>query len=674
MTNSGKANWTSHGAGDRPVSHAAPIGGGSGLHGEAALSLSSPKKPGLGRSVFAPGSGSSADSELDIPPLPGSKGGGSGKSSWFNFDPSKSVSDLLSDSALKGRFTSSSTVSDSNDAYRLKDRLSAGETPRISISYKDSSADAPKADFIVKKDGTIEVLNNPEKNPDRDIVIQVEGSKEDTKRSAEQQDSIDGLAQYMSERIKTNADYASLSGGKFELDDMHKMLSDKALPKPEELKVPELPAAPPVPEAIQDISNQMNGIRNGGGSGTFDGRQISDASGRREVPPAFDELPPVQAMKETLAAMFKPDEKEPYKTVRHENTGYRVGRYGMGGRSAGNWLGMMLAMDPELAAILGDPPDYSKLQEYLKKHPDKAKALQNKMAAAQKQGMEKLEGDEKVPKGFASKFDDPEFSKGFSEFIGKLGDSNTPQEEISAGMDKFLPKELQETMNQQLIETYAKQIVADKNPDHLTPEDAGKIGIAMHLGRVPTDQELQNPNYKNYREATQNFYQLARAGQFGDGFITVSEHNQKLVAISRNNVGEALWAQTQWSGMVEGGNLGCAASVSRVLQEMGVRVPGSASVVELSNQLAAAGYDRIPISRMNQYRPGDIVYGATGGGSGGNGHIGIIGEVMNGQVWQYDNSSSSGQWTHHTVQAGGSFVPGGRFGPGELFVMRRRGG
>lgn len=775
MTNNAKTGWTgsqgggggerSAGVGDRGVGMPA-LGGGasSGLQGEAAIGLSSPKKGSLGRGAFRGADNSGED--INIPPLsnrgnssqafelsfgkntifpsessdgkksvqpfemsfgknstkpseapdgksstkpsepsesknqakPGEPTDGKDSSnpskpgaaanSWWKFDSAKSVSDLLKETSLKGKFVAHDTQPAADDKDRVADKLQQGETPKISIAYNEAATQGSsktQPDFIVKEDGTIVVVNNPEKNPDREIIIQVEksqknaslmGAEADGKESGmpeAQQQSLLGLSSYMAERITLNPEYVKLSSGKLEIDDKNNLLKELAEKnqKPE-LKMPEIP---PVPPAVEKISDAMNGIRNGGGSGSFDRGSINDAtSGPRTVPPAFDELPPVQAMKETLAAMFKPDEKEPYQTVRRDtNSGYRVGRYGMSGRNAGNWLGMLLAMDPELAAILGDPPDYSKLQEYLKKHPDKAKNLQAKMDTAMKQGMQGLAGQEKVKKEFGEKFNDPEFSQGFSEFVGKLGDSNTPQSEIEAGMKTYLPEELQETMNQQLVENYAKQIVGDKNPDHITPEDAGKIGLAMLMGRVPTEAEFNNPNYKAYTEATQNFYQLARAGQFGPGPIIVTEHNRKLVAAARGNVGEALWAQSPWAGVCEGGNLGCAASVSMVLKELGVRVTGSASVVELSNQLAAAGYDRIPITSMSQYRPGDVVYGATGGGGGGNGHIGIIGEVTNGQVWQYDNSSSTGQWTHHTVQQGGSFVPGGRFGQGELFVMRRRG-
>ncbi len=94
-------------------------------------------------------------------------------------------------------------------------------------------------------------------------------------------------------------------------------------------------------------------------------------------------------------------------------------------------------------------------------------------------------------------------------------------------------------------------------------------------------------------------------------------------------------------------------------------------MLDLAAQLQHKGYQKIPNTSMSQFHTGDIVYGSNGAGSGSS-HIGIIGEIRNGQVWQYDNSSSKTTWQHRTVQAGGSFVPGGRFGR-NLYVLRAPG-
>lgn len=613
----------------------------------------------------------------------------------IRFSSQRSIAEHLQAPESKGRFYSVQRASDSTSPSLSPEKLQQGEIPKISVVYADKSAQqsSRQADFIIKADGKIEVFNDPEKNPVRNIVIQVERESEQSPLSENQQKSVDDLAKYLTERLSQNAEYAKLSGGKVEIDDQHKLISDATQKDLSQKSEPELPIPPP-PNPTQDVPSlgpDSGGIGNGINSGGYGGDGGSSNYGNGGSPnygdgggpyggdgigpggtPTKIELPPVQAMKETLAAMFQPDEQEPYKTVRKSYDGYRVGRYGLSGRNTGNWFSSLLFMDPELAEILGDPPDYSKLEAYLKKHPEKAKALKAKMAAAAKQSMQQLAGKDKLPKDFAAKFDDPAFAEGFADFIGQLGDPNSSQDEIKNGMEQFMPKKLQETISQQLIEHYAGEITGDKNPKNLSQEDAGKVGLALALGRVPSERDSQFSNYRDYSKAVQEYYSLARDGRFGFGDVDVSEFNQRLVDISRSNVGVPLWARSPWANVVEGGNLGCAASVSMVLKQMGIPVPGSAGVVELSRQLRSVGYQQIPIGSVSQYRPGDIVFGATGSGSGGNGHIGIIGEVGNGQALVYENSSSSGRWTRNTVQSSGSFVPGQRFGQGELFVLRKQ--
>ncbi len=117
--------------------------------------------------------------------------------------------------------------------------------------------------------------------------------------------------------------------------------------------------------------------------------------------------------------------------------------------------------------------------------------------------------------------------------------------------------------------------------------------------------------------------------------------------------------------MCEGGYLGCAATVSELLQDAGVKISGSASVYGVVDQLSALGWQRIKISDKNQFRPGDVVFGVRGS----HGHIGIISQVTENRVMVCDNSSSAGKLKERTIESGGSFTPHGRFA-GSLYVMR----
>ncbi|HEY9712477.1 MAG TPA: glycoside hydrolase family 75 protein [Chroococcales cyanobacterium] len=133
-----------------------------------------------------------------------------------------------------------------------------------------------------------------------------------------------------------------------------------------------------------------------------------------------------------------------------------------------------------------------------------------------------------------------------------------------------------------------------------------------------------------------------------------SQIGDQIAQHARDGVGHALWRNTEFRKSVQGGNLGCAASVSERLQGNGFDYANSASVGGLTDQLTAHGWTKHPISEA---RPGDVIYGYRGDwhDGGGNAHVGIMG--FNGEA--YGNSSGTGKWT-----SGGAdqIIPARRFG------------
>ncbi len=154
-------------------------------------------------------------------------------------------------------------------------------------------------------------------------------------------------------------------------------------------------------------------------------------------------------------------------------------------------------------------------------------------------------------------------------------------------------------------------------------------------------------------------------GQWHNLAVGAGRSSARLIADARHSIGQPVWAFTRFASVCQSGNLGCAATVSELLQESGVRIPGSAGVYGVVAQLGAAGWQKIKISDKQQYRPGDVVFGVRGP----HGHIGIISDTNNGRVLVCDNSSSSGTLKERTIENGGSFAPNGRFA-GSLYVMR----
>lgn len=578
-----------------------------------------------------------------------------------------SVGDLLKQTGDKAVFVDKQ--SDANDKLQEKNVLKQGETPKISVVYenKNPSADPPPPppDFVVKKDGTIEVMHNPEKNPNANIVVQVERDNGQTGDPTDQQkESLKGLVPYLSDRVANNPDYQKLAGGKVSIDDQQNLLPDEVKqnienninkpPKPDQTQ----PPVPDVPPEANNVSGRMNRVGgSGGGTESFSGNGDGAVPSRDGLQPTRDTTPPVQAVEDTVSALSGiKDKQHPYENVSSRSDGsYGVGRYAMNYFAIGSWLGDLFGVD------LGDPPDPAKLAALLaelKKNPDKLHKAMDKMAK-----------DHKIPQAFADKFQNKDFANHFVDFVDKLQGKNGPV--TSKDVHDFMPRELQEVAAKNRIETYAKNMNIDTAK--MGDKDPGKLALAMFLGRTPSQSDLSNPNYQQYQDTANNMYKLALAGQFGSDRIDVSEINGKVVALANSDVGKQLWAQTPWAASCQGGNLGCAASVSKVLQEAGLlrQGEGSAGVLDLASQLRSKhGYQQIQITDKSQFRPGDIVYGSNGGSDQ---HIGIIGEVAGGQVWEYDNSSSKTTWQHRTLEQGGSFVPGGRFGRNHLYVLRAPG-
>jgi len=143
----------------------------------------------------------------------------------------------------------------------------------------------------------------------------------------------------------------------------------------------------------------------------------------------------------------------------------------------------------------------------------------------------------------------------------------------------------------------------------------------------------------------------------------------RLIADAHHNLGRPVWAFTKFASVCQSGNLGCAATVSELLQEAGVKIAGSAGVYGVVNQLDKLGWKKIKIEDKSQFRPGDVVFGLRGS----HGHIGVISAVKHDQILVCDNSSRSGTLKERTIESGGSFTPNGRFA-GNLYVMRNTSG
>ncbi|MBI2812011.1 MAG: hypothetical protein HYX67_14440 [Candidatus Melainabacteria bacterium] len=130
-------------------------------------------------------------------------------------------------------------------------------------------------------------------------------------------------------------------------------------------------------------------------------------------------------------------------------------------------------------------------------------------------------------------------------------------------------------------------------------------------------------------------YNPGFSGQAGfDGYdATVDPNNQtqnSILDTAATDVGHAMWKQI--NGGASGGNEGCAASVSAVLDQAGVANVSEMECHHLQSALQGQGW-----SLTNKPQPGDVVIGYGGLSAA---HTGIVGK--NGTV--FDNHSSTGTW------------------------------
>ncbi len=573
-----------------------------------------------------------------------------------SFNPSLSVADLTKD----GKFQSDPLSELPSNDYPS---LPPNQAPSIKVEYQnlDNVSKQQPPNFIIKENGSIQCVKNPEGNPPTSqIIIQVERKdKQITAPPANEQLAINNLVTYLGKRIQAN--YANnlpdvtLKNGtvikQVGIIDQQNLISasvehtfgDKIAPA-DLTTLP--PRQPEIPSSVNSLSGAMEQVAgSNGGSTSLDRSTVSQALPSIEgVPQAPGEANAIIASQQMVASLFSPDKSYPYHTVREANgIGYEVGNYGLNQFTVGNFLESFLT--PDILAKLGHPPDWSKLAKLLESDPklmqefeqEMQKALLAQASLLQKEAnLHKLPPDDKIRlaanqlTAFAKNFDNPKFSQGFAELVTKLPGSGGKI--TKAEVAQYLPKALQDVMANDNVQNFAKQLgITDLNK--ITASQAGEIGLSFYLGHIPNSSELTNASDAQYITAGSNMYRLALAqlGSLGD--INVSDIQGKIAVNASSDVGRSMWTH-----YMNNGNLGCAASVSEVLQSLGFSYANSALVYGLQHQLEAHGW-----TSTTKPQAGDVVLGyrnmdANGGGGA---HCGIVGD--NGIV--YDNHSSTGKWS-----------------------------
>lgn len=331
------------------------------------------------------------------------------------------------------------------------------EPPRIVVDFKtiDENETAKHPDFIVKADGTIEMHTNPEQLKNSKIIVAVEKGDGQLNPSPSQEDAVNKLTTYLSERIRLNGQTT-----KVDLDDQTGLISSEVR------KNSSLDASSPESTLPEPTARQVRNMnRLGGNGGEMPASMASDYFPPRQVARESGESNQTAHIKDSVAGLFNADKSAPYETVRKHSDGQvRVGRYGFSGSQLDYFL-----------ASLGDPPDPALI--------------------------EKLVKEGKLSKDFASKLKNPEFVSKLKELSAGMKAGAVPSKDEISGL---VPKDAQESIASNLVAGFTEKVGADP----------GKVSAGMALGKSPTeitDQDFNTPQGKELVLAGKKLYDLAEA-------------------------------------------------------------------------------------------------------------------------------------------------------------------
>ncbi|MBN9396138.1 MAG: hypothetical protein J0H83_12900 [Candidatus Melainabacteria bacterium] len=517
--------------------------------------------------------------------------------------------DKLKPSASLASLAESGVITDNRaNSPAIEGRpITSYEKPGIEVAFADSLAQKGKnPDLIVKADGQVVMLNDVEKNSTGQITIGLERAQGAINPTDAQNQSVSELYKYLDARLKAQNPALAEQGIDLKNDqnlvpqDAVKAAQTRAQQQAREQADSEDPGG----AATRGQVNNMNRF-SGNGGGRMSRGEVEDMFPNRNFDQRKGKADGVEVMKDVLTNLN--GSKGDYDSVSYrKGKGWTVGPYGMSG-------------DQMSAYIMG--VDLNDLAE------KEAKGL---VPPGTTERMRKMQ--EQLKKG-----ETPDIIKKMKE-----GDKDHPPDKKE--VNQAFGKEVQELAATDLINKYAKDM--GKEGQEVDPS---KIALAMHLGRTPNAEDLKSSDNQDYMKAAGNAWQIAAAASLnGADGVDWSAKNGSILSAAQDAQGHRMW--TRFAGSVQGGRLGCAASVSEVLLNAGVKVNPVAGAHALQAQLRERGWQVLP---LDQAKPGDVIYGgkANAANGGGNAHIGIIASNRNGDIKVYANSSSSGTWKYNSLEA-----------------------
>ncbi len=400
-------------------------------------------------------------------------------------------------SAIKAPVQAEATMKPSNMTPRQDQGEVAkpGEPPKIIVS-NDASV---TPDFIVKKDGNVEVVGDPFSGdkPHSVYRVQVEAGAD--------QKQTDALVSQINDRIKQKdgrAETTLYATPGLVSDDLRKAFerTPSPLPQENETNPQENPQdQPPVPEDGDSPSNPGGG---GCPGGDCPGPSPSDDS---TPPPSDETAPPQETLPDTPAVITTPMDNliDAARLNTWENgTNNALGAYEM---NMGGWYTSWLT--PEMLEELGNPPDYRKLGKILAKHKNNPKFQKNmeaRMNNMREQG-DNISAD-KISAEFNKLSTDSMYAENFGIFLnGQQSGRNATGEE----MQNFFNKDMQKAVASSRIADVAHE--AGVKIKDLPAQKQITMALAGALGHVPNQEEMKN--YEKYLQVVGERYKPSNLNQ-----------------------------------------------------------------------------------------------------------------------------------------------------------------
>ncbi len=397
-------------------------------------------------------------------------------------DSHKSAGDLVQE----GTFVQSQLAPRADQTERQ-----AGEQSKVIVS-NDATV---TPDYIVRKDGQVEVVGNPDAGDKAHSVyrVQVEPGADPK--------ATDALMNYLNDHIRQKDPGADLS-----LEAAEGLVSaeiaNKFTAKPSNPDTPPEQDNPPAPEPSPNCPGGGGGGGDcpGGGGGDDqpqDNPQPSPQDNPNPNPDAPDSPPQPDAPSVASSSYDNLLEAAQLNSW-DNNTNGSLGAYEV---NAGTWFGSWL--DDDMMEELGNPPDYRKLGKVLAKHKNDPKF---KAGMAARLGNMREQGDAHGADTIEHLFDrlGDEHNSNFAENFGIFLNSQRPGGRNATGeeMNEFFNKDIQKAIASSRMADIAHDAhvkVAD-----LAPEQAAKLVLSGALGHVPSDKEQSD--YSKYMQTVVSKY------------------------------------------------------------------------------------------------------------------------------------------------------------------------